>query len=162
MEISVGTHGSARYSVEVRFSECPLIESLHFSRNLKSKPGNKKIHMNIIIREMKLHKPVDSHKDDESPPDSSLSASVSTDVHTATSVDVQSESDAESESEADVGVPASSVSHGTSDSSGSAGEHMPLECDIGKLQVSGVDIKGLSRDDRYRLLTTESNPDPLS
>ena len=39
---------------------------------------------------------------------------------------------------------------------------MPLECDIGKLQASGVDIKGLSRDDRYRLLTTEPNPDPLS
>ena len=35
---------------------------------------------------------------------------------------------------------------------------MPLECNIGKLQVSGADIKGLSRDDRYRLLTTE----PLS
>ena len=27
---------------------------------------------------------------------------------------------------------------------------------------SGVDIKGLSRDDKYRLLTTEPNPDPLS
>ena len=39
---------------------------------------------------------------------------------------------------------------------------MPLECDIGKLQASGVDIKGLSRDDKYRLLATEPNPDPLN
>ena len=27
MEISVGTYGSVRYSVEVRYSECPLIET---------------------------------------------------------------------------------------------------------------------------------------
>ena len=27
LEISVGTYGSVRYSVEVRYSECPLIES---------------------------------------------------------------------------------------------------------------------------------------
>ena len=26
-EISVGTYGSVRYSVEVRYSECPLIET---------------------------------------------------------------------------------------------------------------------------------------
>ena len=41
-------------------------------------------------------------------------------------------------------------------------ERIPLEYDIGKLQDSGVDIKGLSRDHNYRLLTSEPNPDPLS
>lgn len=109
---------------------------------------------------MKLQLIIDSHRDDQSPADSSLSASVSTDVRTAITVDV---SDAGNESEADAGVSASSVSHGASDSSlSNARERMPLECDIGKLQFSGVDIKGLSREDRYRLLTTEPNPDPLS
>ncbi len=37
-----------------------------------------------------------------------------------------------------------------------------IECDIGKLQDSGVDVKNLSRDDKYRLLTTEPNSDPDS
>lgn len=76
---------------------------------------------------------------------------MSTDVRTAITVDVESESDAGNESEADAGVSASSVSHGVSDSS--LRERMPLESDIGKLQFSGVDIKGL--EDRYRLLITD-------
>ena len=31
MEISVGTYGSVRYSVKVRYSECPLIETPLYS-----------------------------------------------------------------------------------------------------------------------------------
>ena len=75
----------------------------------------------------------------------------------ATTLDVESESDASaSESEA-----IDSVSHGDSCSSPGTSS-ISIECDIGKLQDSGVDIKGLSRDDKYRLITTEPNPDPLS
>lgn len=59
------------------------------------------------------------------------------------------------------------ISHGgasstCSFSSSAVGESTPIVCDIGKLQDSGVDIKGLSRDNKYRLLTTEQNSDPLS
>ena len=36
MEFSVGTYGSVRYSVEVRYSECPLIESPLYIHDLKS------------------------------------------------------------------------------------------------------------------------------
>ena len=107
----------------------------------KSKPGNiKNIALQVI---WKLQKNVDSH--DDSPPDPSESI-LSTDVCTATTADVECESE-----NSEVDDPAASVSHGNSDysQSSSAQECYPLECDIGKLQASGVDIKGISRDDMY-------------
>ena len=84
----------------------------------------------------------------------------------STTLDVESESDA-SVSDDDGVVEAALVSHGgasstCSSSSSAAGETTPIVCDIGKLQDSRVDIRGLSRDNKYRLLTTEPNPDPLS
>ena len=36
------------------------------------------------------------------------------------------------------------------------------DCDIGKLLNSGVDIKSLTRDHKYRILTTNPNTDPES
>ena len=38
----------------------------------------------------------------------------------------------------------------------------PVECDIGKLQALGVNLKQLSRDSLYRLLKTEPDSDPSS
>ena len=87
-------------------------------------------------------------------------------VTTTTTLNVESEPDvtvSENESEAEAAF--ESVSHGSScgsTSSTAARESIPIVCDIGKHHESGVDIKGLSRDDKYRLLATEPNPDLLS
>ena len=90
---------------------------------------------------------------------------MSTEVLTTT-LNVESEPDVTvSENEGEVEAASESLSHGSScgsTSSTAARESIPIVCDIGKLQDSGVDVKGLSRDDKYRLLTTEPNPDPLS
>ena len=37
-----------------------------------------------------------------------------------------------------------------------------IECDISKLQDSHIILQQLSRDDKYRILTTEPNSDPSS
>ena len=71
----------------------------------------------------------------------------------STTLDVESESDA-SVSDDDGVVEAALVSHGgassiCSSSSSAAGETTPIVCDIGKLQDSRVDIRGLSRDNKY-------------
>ena len=80
----------------------------------------------------------------------------------ASKVDVESESNAIiSENESEVHDTATSLSSHSSQCS-SGRERTPLECDIGKLQASGVYIKGLCQDDKYRLLTTEPNPYLLS
>ena len=38
----------------------------------------------------------------------------------------------------------------------------PIECDVGKLKNDRVDLHQLSRDDKYRLLTSQPNSDPSS
>ena len=127
----------------------------------KSKPGSYNYYLLWYI--YKIEKFVGSH---DSPPGPSQGVS-SIDV---TTVDVENESDTSISENEGALVEAGSVSHGGSDSCCSstssstsvARESSSIECDIGKIQDSGVDIKGLSRDDKYRLLTTEPNPDPLS
>ena len=63
--------------------------------------------------------------------------------------------------------PASSDSHppGCSDSPPPSGP-LPFviasECDIGKLLLSNVNISTLSREDKYKILIAESNPEPRS
>ena len=39
---------------------------------------------------------------------------------------------------------------------------VPVECDVGKLMHANVNLHGLSRYDKYRLLTTEPSSDPAS
>ena len=36
----------------------------------------------------------------------------------------------------------------------------PIECDVGKLKNDRVDLHQLSRDNKYRLLTSQPNSDP--
>lgn len=93
-----------------------------------------------ILQKLRL---VGSHDDSESPSEPSQGVS-STDVLTATTLDVDSESDTRVSEKKGV-VEAASVSHGGSGSSHNstssfARESIPIECDIGKLQDSGVNI----------------------